>query len=1319
VFGINNYLGTAKIKSPYTPKILKGGLNPMHSQSKLLRIILLITIIITIFGTTGSTRIQAATYAVSSPDSAIQATIDHNTGTGAVSYSVSYSGTTVINSSPLGINTSYEDFTTGLSYSGNSTTPINENYTLPGRKKATYTNNCNELTLTFTKNSKQFQIIFRAYNDGIAYRYYIPGSGNLTVNSESSTANFNGFDRSWSMDSTADSYEDQYDEVAGSSWSGTLATRTRSAPILVKLANHWSLISEAANYGDFCVSKFYHNSTGGSFKYQYFNSSFGTSLPLSSPWRVTMLGTGLAALVESALFENLNNASEISDTSWILPGRASWAWSGGENDYWYTRKQSIQKEFIDFSARMGWEYFLVDWNWDASDADINVADLCTYGAGKNVKILLWSNSSRFRGLSDTQIYNILNTWKGWGVKGIKVDFFTGDSVSEQKLMQSIILQAKTLQMTVNFHGVRRPSGEIRRWPNFLASEGIYGAEYHWVGTSPDARHVCTVPFTRNLTGAMDFTPCEFDLNVKGSTTYTWGNQVAQPVVFSSYILHYADHWKNFDRVVAAQLFRTLPVVWDDTRLIEGYPGSYVTMARKSGNDWYLGTVCDGTRTLNITLSFLNPGTTYYAQIYKDGNNDQSLIFEEKTVTSTSILNIPLRAKGGAAVYFATADPALPMVNLAQSGIASADSQNSSGETPDRALDGSFKSLWQSANTTGAHWLMVDLGASKAIKRWIAKHDAWGINWNAVENTNYNTRDFKLQVSNDGTNWTDIDSVTGNSANLTDRLVNSSGRYVRLYVTNPNNGMDSAARIRELEIYDVNGPTSTPTPTPVPTTPTPSPPGPKLSGTAFGTSPAFASGCEYDKASDGNTSTYFDYVNPDGGYTGIDLGAGNAKQVIQIRYFPRAAWSSRMNGGKFQGSNTASDSGYTDLYTVSTTPPEGQWTVVSIGDSNTYRYLRYLGPTGSYGNIAEMEFYTEAGGSGDPEVTGTIIGTAGSYNNLGDTIDKAVDGNTATAFDAPEASKDYAWVGYDFGGGDEKVITKLRYYPRASWASRMVGGKFQGSNNSGFSPAVDLYTVSSQPPYSYTEVTISNSTAFRYVRYLAPANGYGNIAEVDFYGHGGTGATATPTLTPTPTPTPTFTPTPTPTPTAGPGNDEFNNSTLDPGWSWVREDNTKWSLTANPGYMRITIQSGDIYSTNTNNMKNILLKTPQASDFTLTTKLTLDPAANYQQAGLLVYTDDDNYINVQRKYSSGKKFSIIKEVAGVPTEISVTDTAGATIYLKLVKSGTTYNGYYSTDGTNWISISSFTGVSLTSPKIGLFAGSSATGRDADFDWVHVN
>jgi alpha-galactosidase len=183
------------------------------------------------------------------------------------------------------------------------------------------------------------------------------------------------------------------------------------------------------------------------------------------------------------------------------------------------------------------------------------------------------------------------------------------------------------------------------------------------------------------------------------------------------------------------------------------------------------------------------------------------------------------------------------------------------------------------------------------------------------------------------------------------------------------------------------PTSTPAPTSTPT-PTPVAGAVKLSGTTFGTSPAYAAGCEYDKAFDGNTSTYFDYAYANGGYTGIDLGAGNGRRVTSIKYYPRASWAGRMVMGKFQGSNTSSSSGYVDLYTISTTPPYA-WTQVNISDTNTYRYLRYLGPDGSYGNVAEIEFYGIATG---PTATPTPTPTTGPTATPNTFSDNFNDGN---------------------------------------------------------------------------------------------------------------------------------------------------------------------------------------------------------------------------------------------------------------------------------------------------------------------------------------
>lgn len=220
-------------------------------------------------------------------------------------------------------------------------------------------------------------------------------------------------------------------------------------------------------------------------------------------------------------------------------------------------------------------------------------------------------------------------------------------------------------------------------------------------------------------------------------------------------------------------------------------------------------------------------------------------------------------------------------------------------------------------------------------------------------------------------------------------------------------------------------------------------------------------------------------------------------------------------------------------------------------------------------------------------------------------------------------------------------------------------------------------------------------------------------------------TPTATITPTPTPTPvtTATPTPTPTPTTPPvtGNDEFNSATLNSQWSWVREDNTHWSLTAVSGFMRITTQYGDIYTTYAD-AKNILLQNA-TGDWTITSKLTFKPSQNYQQAGLIVYQDDNNYVKIVRSYSTGNKFQFAKEVGGTFSDTKATDgITGNISYLKLVKSGNNYSGYYSADGTTYTQVGTTQTVGLSTTRIGLIAINSyqmVPELNADFDYFHKN
>ncbi len=269
---------------------------------------------------------------------------------------------------------------------------------------------------------------------------------------------------------------------------------------------------------------------------------------------------------------------------------------------------------------------------------------------------------------------------------------------------------------------------------------------------------------------------------------------------------------------------------------------------------------------------------------------------------------------------------------------------------------------------------------------------------------------------------------------------------------------------------------------------------KLTGTTVGTAGAWEnSGNTIAKVFDGNLSTYFDAPTANGNTVGVDL--GSPQEITQIGYAPRPGYTSRMVGGIFQVSNTPNfTSGVVNLYTITAAPPAEVLTLISVNTTGTYRYVRYLSPNGSYGNIAELQIF---GPVAQPPVrlTGTVIGTSGSFKNSGNTIAKAVDGNLTTFFDGPVANGD--WVGLDLGSA--KAIKQISFAPRGGYASRMIGGIFQVSNSAKFSTGVvDLYQIMAAP-VSVSLTTINVSGTFRYVRYLSPNGSFGDISEFQVFG----------------------------------------------------------------------------------------------------------------------------------------------------------------------------------------------------------------------------
>ncbi len=269
----------------------------------------------------------------------------------------------------------------------------------------------------------------------------------------------------------------------------------------------------------------------------------------------------------------------------------------------------------------------------------------------------------------------------------------------------------------------------------------------------------------------------------------------------------------------------------------------------------------------------------------------------------------------------------------------------------------------------------------------------------------------------------------------------------------------------------------------------------LTGTLIGTSGSYRNHPDVaSHAFDGDLSTFFDGPDATGDWVGLNL--GTPAVITQIKYAPRATLAGRMGGGIFQGSNTPDfSSGVTNLFTISTLPAYGVLTSQTISNSTAFQYVRYLGPTNAYCDVAELEF--DGTTQTNTALPFTPTGTAGSFQNNGNTFSKAFDSNLSTYFDAPSANGNV--VGATFSS--EANLTAISYAPRSAYPSRMVGGAFQGSNSASFSSGVvNLYTISAAPATGVlTTVPIHTSSNFEFVRYVSPAGSYGNVAEITFNG----------------------------------------------------------------------------------------------------------------------------------------------------------------------------------------------------------------------------
>lgn len=390
-------------------------------------------------------------------------------------------------------------------------------------------------------------------------------------------------------------------------------------------------------------------------------------LPHSSPWRVIMIAGEPVKLLENTMLLNLNEPCEIEDPSWIEPGMMAW-------DHWWSGNVKMDTEtilsYIDLAAEMGWEYQLIDWQWygpfnrDSADITtvnpaVDMKQVRNYAADKGVKLWLWLHSNDVD--RNDAYLDAFPLYQSWGIAGVKIDFMDRADQEMVNWYHKIVKYAARHHLMVNFHGAYAPTGWRRTYPNLLTREGVFGNEHNRGGSKTTPSHKCALAFTRNLLGEMDFTPGGFlnrtpeTFEVRARPTQVIGTraqELALFVVYESPLTCVCERPENILGQDGADFLKIVPTVWDETVGLIGEIGEYIAVAKRSGDQWYLGAINNEiARSIEIPLTFLETGN-WKATFWKDGDEGpESILKENATVSGGQSLSIPIRDSGGMVAVF--------------------------------------------------------------------------------------------------------------------------------------------------------------------------------------------------------------------------------------------------------------------------------------------------------------------------------------------------------------------------------------------------------------------------------------------------------------------------------------------------------------------------------------------------------------------------------------------------------------------------------------------------------------------------------------------
>ena len=590
-----------------------------------------------------STGIMAEEKQFASPDGNIQVVVSD--ANGAPTYRVSMAGKTILEPSPLGVTTNYADLTKGLTLKDCQVKAVSDEYTLATIKQSHVSYQATEAVCQFESNGWQaIDVTFRVSNRDVAFRYTLhPRRQTLSgvVVSEASgfvfpesTTTFlcpqsrpmTGFAR------TAPSYETGYalDDQMGKNGMGGGYT----FPCLFKEDGAWVLISETGTDGGYvgCRLLCEKNSYRIGFPQESEMNGYGStsaivSLPCQTPWRTITLGPTLQNIVETTVATDLVTPKYQPSRDYTY-GKGTWSWIIGQDN---SCNYDEQRRYIDFAAAMGYRSVLIDAFWDQRIGYERMAELSRYARSKGVGIFLWYNSNGAWNdapqtpkdkMDKPAIRRKEMKWmQENGILGIKVDFFGGDKQMMMQLYEDILTDANDFGIQCIFHGCTLPRGWERMFPNYVASEAVLASENLHFGQGAcdaEATNAAIHVFIRNTVGSMDFGGSTLNKrysadNQHGTTRRTSDvYALATAVLFQSSVQHFALAPNNLDDAPAwaIDFMKQVPTTWDEVRFIDGYPGRYAIMARRSGSTWYVAGINAQGEPLKtaVQLPMFAPGT---------------------------------------------------------------------------------------------------------------------------------------------------------------------------------------------------------------------------------------------------------------------------------------------------------------------------------------------------------------------------------------------------------------------------------------------------------------------------------------------------------------------------------------------------------------------------------------------------------------------------------------------------------------------------------------------------------------------------------------